>query len=103
MSESPPESYKNYTRRSLYVFLAILCGTGLMVAASFAPFGSAARIALILTVALFNAALVSGFLMHLVSEKKMVYAVLIFTAIFFIGLMGLTIWAHSDVPHLKGS
>jgi cytochrome c oxidase subunit IV len=103
MSASQPESFKNYTRRCLLIFVAIVCGTGLMVAASFASVASTVRIALILAIAVFNAGLVSGFLMHLISERKMVYTVLIFTAIFFIGLMGLTIFAHSDVPHLKGS
>jgi cytochrome c oxidase subunit IV len=103
MSASHPESFKNYTRRCLLIFVAIVCGTGLMVAASFASVASTVRIALILAIAIFNAGLVSGFLMHLVSERKMVYTVLIFTAIFFIGLMGLTLFAHSDVPHLKGS
>jgi cytochrome c oxidase subunit IV len=102
MNESQPESFKNYTRRCLYFFLAILCGTGLMVATSFTPIASSLRVALILVVACLNAALVSGFLMHLISEKRAVYTLLIFTAIFFVGLMGLSIWAHGDVPHLKG-
>lgn len=103
MSESHPESFKNYTRRCLLVFVAILCGTGLMVGVSFAPLSSGLRIAAILAIAIFNASLVSSYLMHLLSERKMVYAVLIFTAIFFVGLMGLTIFAHSDIPHLKGN
>jgi hypothetical protein len=41
---------------------------------------------------------VAGFLMHLLSEKKMVYTVLLFTVCFFIGLMGLTVWATFDSP-----
>jgi hypothetical protein len=45
-----------------------------------------------------NAFLVAGYLMHLLSEKKMVYTVLIFTVIFFIGLMGLTMFAMNDFP-----
>ena len=36
--------------------------------------------------------------MHLLSEKKMVYALLAFTVFFFIGLLGLTIWASNDFP-----
>ena len=40
-----------------------------------------------------NAFLVAGYLMHLLSEKKMIYTVLAFTVFFFAGLMGLTIWA----------
>lgn len=90
MNDSQPESFKNYTRRCLYFFLAILCGTGLMVATSFTPLGNSLRITLILLIASFNAVLVSSFLMHLITEKKLVYTVLVFTAIFFVVLMGLT-------------
>ena len=103
MNDSQPESFKNYTRRCLYFFLAILCGTGLMVATSFTPLGNSLRITLILLIASFNAVLVSSFLMHLITEKKLVYTVLVFTAIFFVVLMGLTMWVHGDVPHLKAN
>jgi hypothetical protein len=37
--------------------------------------------------------------MHLLSEKKLVFTVLIFTVIFFIGLVGLTMWAMNDFPN----
>jgi hypothetical protein len=42
---------------------------------------------------------VAGFFMHLVSEKKMIYAVLSFTAFFFTGLLFLTLWsmAHDNI------
>ncbi len=36
--------------------------------------------------------------MHLLSEKKMIYTLLGFTAFFFAGLMGLTIYAMHDMP-----
>jgi TctA family transporter len=46
----------------------------------------------------FIAVVVAGFLMHLLSEKKMIYTTLAFTVFFFAGLMGLTIWAMHDFP-----
>ena len=99
MSDLQPDAYRSYTRRCLYVFCAVLCGTLLMVGASFAPLGHRSlNIALVLAAACGNAFLVGGFLMHLISERKMIYAVLAFTAFFFAGLMGLTIWAAGDVP-----
>jgi caa(3)-type oxidase subunit IV len=103
MSDLQPEAYKNYTRRCLYVFVAVMCGTLLMVTASFVPLGNRHfNIALILAAACVNAFLVAGFLMHLISERKLIYTVLIFTGIFFIGLMGLTLFAHGDVPQITG-
>ena len=90
---------KDYIRRCALVFLAVICTTSLMIWASFLPhFGWPAKVAMILTIAVVNAFLVAGFLMHLLSEKKMIYTVLAFTVVFFAGLMGLTIWATGDFP-----
>jgi caa(3)-type oxidase subunit IV len=99
MSESHPVDYKSYLRRCLYVFIAVVCTTSLMICASFLPhFGWTAKVAIILTIACVNAFVVAGFLMHLLSEKKMIYVVLSFTVFFFAGLMGLTLYAMHDFP-----
>lgn len=99
MSEPHPVEFKSYLRRCLYVFIAVICTTSLMIFASFLPnYGWTAKVALILAVACVNAFVVAGFLMHLLSEKKMIYTVLGFTVFFFAGLMGLTIWAMHDMP-----
>jgi len=90
---------KQYTRRCFYVFFAVVCGTLAMVAASFAPLNShGLKIALILAVAAFNAVMVATFLMHIVTEKKLILVVLAFTVFFFIALMGLSSVAQHDVP-----
>lgn len=90
----------SYFRRCAAVFLIILCTTSAMVAASFAHLGEGwtLRVALILAIAVVNAFLVAGYLMHLLSERKLVYTVLAFTVVFLIGLMGLTIWAMNGFP-----
>lgn len=99
MSESHAVDFKSYCRRCLYVFIAVVCTTSLMIFASFLPnYGWTAKVLIILVVACVNAGIVTGFLMHLVSEKKMIYTVLSVTVIFFVGLMGLTIWAMHDLP-----
>jgi hypothetical protein len=38
--------------------------------------------------------------MHLISERKMIYGIMAFTAFFFLGLMFLTIASYSDFPRL---
>lgn len=99
MSESHPVEFKGYLRRCAYVFIAVLCTTSLMIFASFLPnYGWTAKVAMILAVACVNAFIVAGFLMHLLSEKKMIYTLLSFTILFFACLMGLTIWAMHDLP-----
>ena len=45
-----------------------------------------------------KASLVAGWFMHLASEQKMIYAILGFTAFFFLGMVVLTIWAMNDAP-----
>src|SRR5471030_1293772 len=99
MSESHSVDLKSYIRRCIYVFIAVVCATGLMIGVSFLPnFGWAAKVTMILAIACANAFVVAGFLMHLISEKKMIYSVLGFTVFFFAGLMGLTLYALHDFP-----
>ena len=91
--------FNAYVRRCAVIFLAVICTTSAMIWASFLPhFGWPAKVTMIITIAIVNAFLVAGFLMHLLSEKKMIYTVLAFTVIFFAGLMGLTMWAMNDFP-----
>jgi len=103
MSDSHPDAFKNYARKCGLVFGAVACVTLVMVGTSYAPIHNrAVAIGLMLGAACINAALVASYLMHLISEKKMIYTVLAFTAIFFAGLMGLSIWATNDVPAILG-
>jgi cytochrome c oxidase subunit IV len=100
MSDSnSPLHAAHSVRGYVYVYLALLLGTVLTVWASFIPFHSReANIAVALVIALTKATLVAGFFMHLISERKLIYCVLIFTAIFFFGLVFLTIFAYHDFP-----
>jgi hypothetical protein len=94
-----PVDFNSYLRRCVYVFVAVVCAVSLMLVASYLPhFGWPAKVAMILAIACTNAFVVAGFLMHLISEKKMIYTLLAFTVFFFTGLMGLTVWAMQDFP-----
>jgi caa(3)-type oxidase subunit IV len=99
MSESHPVDYKSYLRRCVYVFIAVICTTSLMIGASFLPhYGWPTKVTMILAIACVNAFVVAGFLMHLLSEKKMIYTVLSFTVFFVAGLFALTLYAMHDFP-----
>lgn len=94
-----PESFRALGRKCGIVFAAVVCATLLMVGASYVPTPNRAMsIGMILVGACFNAGMVGAYLMHLVSERKMIIALLAFTAFFFVGLMGLTVWAAYDLP-----
>jgi len=99
-SHEHPVNFENYLRRCLYIFIAILCATAMMIWISFLPerYTWAAKVGMILSVAAANAFVVAGFLMHLISEKKMIYTVLAFTVFFVIGLFALTLYAMHDFP-----
>lgn len=93
------EEIQHHVRRYLYVFYALLFGTLITVGASYIPFGShAINITVALVIASGKAFLVAAFFMHLISEKKMIYGMLAFTVVFFIGLMFLTVFAFADFP-----
>jgi len=98
MDDKHAHDIKKHLKVYIGVFVALLVGTIITVAVSRVNLGHAGNISLALVIAVLTAALVAGFFMHLVSEKKPIYTILVFTAFFFVGLMALTIWAMNDSP-----
>jgi caa(3)-type oxidase subunit IV len=100
MSESEkPVTLESYYKLCLVVLIVVGVAVSLMIYASFLPhFGWPAKVAIILGIAAVNAFCVAGYLMHLLTEKKLIYTVLMFTVFFAIGLFGLTLWAMTDFP-----
>lgn len=99
MDANSGEHFSRHIRRYLFVFYALLFGTLVTVGASYIPFGNhAVNIGVALFIACCKASLVAGYFMHLISERKMIYGIMVFTAVFFIGLMFLTVWSFGDFP-----
>jgi cytochrome c oxidase subunit 4 len=95
---------RHHIRRYLIVGVALILGTLLTVWASLINFGSREiNIVVALFIAAAKGSLVVAFFMHLISEKKMIYAVLIFTAFFFTSLMFLTLFSmHPEsIIHIR--
>ena len=92
-------------RKYMIVFGALIVGTIITVLASYIHFGSTSiNIAVALLIASVKVFLVGGYFMHLISEKKMIFAILGSTVFFVIGLMYLIIWSmeptsHIHIPH----
>ena len=85
---------KAEVRRYMLVFGALVVGTIVTVLVSFIDFGSPkANIIVALAIALVKGFLVAGFFMHLVSERTMIYTILVATVLFFASLMYLTLWS----------
>ena len=101
MEAQAQNNFGPHVRRYLLVFYVLLFGTLITVGASYIPFGHRAiNIGVALLIASGKAFLVAGYFMHLISERKMIYGIMGFTAFFFIGLMFLTLSSFSDFPPL---
>ena len=95
---------QHHVKRYLFVFYALIVGTVITVAATWIPIESVAiTVAIALFIACVKGFLVAGYFMHLISEKKMIYGILLTTVFFFAGLMYLTIWSMSpgSLIHMK--
>lgn len=93
--------FNSYLRRCAFVLAVVFVAVGCMIWTSYLPqehFSWTEKVWIILGIASVNAFIVAGFLMHLISEKKMVYTILGFTVSFVIGLFALTIYAMNDFP-----
>ena len=99
MSDTHSHDISKHIRTYVLVFLALLVGTVITVTMDFVHLPSVPMtIAIALFIAIVKASLVAGFFMHLISEKKAVYAVLLTTVFFFAGMMFLTVWARDEMP-----
>jgi cytochrome c oxidase subunit IV len=87
-----PEHIKHEMKIYILIFFSLAVLTGATVAARFfldLPMGYA--IAVALAIASIKGFLVAGFFMHLLSEKKLIYGILILTVAFFTALLWLPV------------
>ena len=101
MSAHSPQEIAKHIRIYIIVFLALLVGTVVTVGLNYMHFDSVAlTVSIALFVAVIKASLVACYFMHLISEKKMIYVILGFTAFFFAALLVLTLSSYGDHPEL---
>ena len=94
------EEIKKETRGYVLVFVALAALTVVTVAVSYLHLSIGPAIALALFIATVKGSLVACFFMHLISERKLIYSVLILTVVFFGALMLLPLSTFLD--HLGG-
>ena len=85
-----------HVRVYILVFVALMVLTIVTVAVSYLHLPVAMAVAVALLVATVKGSLVACYFMHLISEKKLIYAVLALTAAFFIALLALPAVTHSN-------
>ena len=85
-----------HVRIYIAVFVALMVLTVVTVAIAYLHLPMPIAVGLALLVATVKGSLVACYFMHLISEKKLIYAVLALTVIFFVVLLALPVLTHSN-------
>jgi cytochrome c oxidase subunit 4 len=85
-----------HVRVYITVFVALMVLTIVTVAVSYLHLSVPVAVTVALLVATVKGSLVACYFMHLISEKKLIYAVLVLTVVFFAALLALPVVTHSN-------
>jgi cytochrome c oxidase subunit IV len=91
-----------HVRIYITVFVALMVLTIVTVAISYLHLSVPIAVTVALLVATIKGSLVACYFMHLISEKKLIYAVLALTLAFFIVLLALPALTHADGYWIHG-
>ena len=97
MTDAAHEDVKGHMGKYYVVFVALLCLTAVTVGVSYLKLARPAAITIALIIASVKAGLVASVFMHLLDEKKVIYAVLLLTVLFFalvLLLPAMTVFEH---------
>ena len=90
------QDVKKEVKTYILVFVALGALTLITVAVKLLHLGITAGIIVALTIATVKGSLVACYFMHLISEKKLIYSVLIFTVIFLVSMLFLILSGYHD-------
>jgi len=90
------EQVKKSVRVYITVFVALMALTIVTVAVSTLHLSVVGAVSVALVIAVIKASLVAGYFMHLISEKRVIYATLVLTGMFFLVLMFLPVSHYLD-------
>lgn len=91
-----PAEIDRHVRVYITVFVALMALTLITVAVSYLHLSTPMAIAVALFIATIKGSLVACYFMHLISEKKLIYAVLGITVFKFVVLMILPVLTHNN-------
>ena len=93
------EDVKKHVKVYISVFVGLLALTIITVTISYLHLSVIPAIIVALIIASVKGSLVASYFMHLITEKKMIYAALGLTAVFFLILIFIPLLAMSDRVH----
>lgn len=94
------EEIKKHVRIYVTVFVALAFLTIVTVTISTLHLATGAAIGVALLIASIKGSLVACYFMHLISEKKLIFIVLVITVVFFAILLSLPTLTTQDMIHL---
>ena len=96
MTDGHAADIDKHVRVYIIVFVALMALTFVTVAISYLDLPPAMAIAVALFVATIKGSLVACYFMHLISEKRLIYAVLVITVVKFVALLALPALTHGS-------
>jgi cytochrome c oxidase subunit 4 len=96
MSDTHHPDVQSHVKTYIKVFVALAVGTLVTVLASNIHLGIILGIIVALLIATVKGSLVAAFFMHLSAERKVIYWVLVLTAVFVVVMMGLIMFTRQD-------
>ena len=99
MEAAHAEDLKKHVRVYISVFVGLLALTIITVTISYLNLSVMPAIIVALIIASIKGSLVASYFMHLISEKKVIYAALALTVVFFLVLIFIPLLAMSDRIH----
>jgi cytochrome c oxidase subunit IV len=93
------EDVSKHVRVYIMVFIALACLTAVTVGISYLHLGSRwINVAVALLIASVKGSLVAAYFMHLISEKKVIFAVLGLTGFFFLLVVFIPLFTNIETP-----
>jgi cytochrome c oxidase subunit IV len=96
MDHTDAAAIRRQTKVYVAIFAALAMLTIITVTASYLHLSTPLTITVALLIASIKGSLVAAYFMHLISERKAIYSILILTVIFFIVLMFVPSFANFD-------
>ena len=93
MNSTREETVKSQVKIYVSVFIALAVMTAVTVFVSYLRLPLFLAVIAALSIAAFKGSLVAGFFMHLATEKKIIFIVLILTVVFFLTLLLLPVFS----------
>ena len=101
MSDTHAVDIAKHVRTYIVVFVSLMVLTLVTVAVSYWHLPIKAAIAVALLIATVKGSLVACYFMHLISERKLIYAVMLLTVAFFVVLLLVPVFTSMDPIEIR--